>query len=190
MLTPAKPVFMDDDPHIEQRQIEEAKKDPRFFEPLYKKYYERILRFVYKRMENLEDTREITSNVFIKALTNIQKFQHRGFPFSSWLYRIALNEIAQFYRDAKKMRVISIDTFGISRVADETGKDSELLSPVLAKAMQHLNEDEVLLLELRFFEDKAFAEVGAILNITENNAKVKTYRVLDKLREIFNKLND
>ena len=180
---------MEDDPHIEQKQIEEAKKNPQGFEPLYKKYYERILRFVYKRMENLDDTREITSSVFVKALNNIGKYTHRGHPFSSWLYRIALNEIAQFYRDANKMRVISIDTYGISRVADETEKGMDL-NPVLAKAMQHLSEEEVLLLELRFFEDKAFAEVGAILYITENNAKVKTYRVIDKLRDIFKKLND
>lgn len=181
---------MDDDPQLEEQQIEEAKKDPRLFEPLYKKYYERILRFVYKRMENLDDTREITAGVFTKALMNIKKFRHRGFPFSSWLYRIALNEIAQFYRDANKMRVISIDTYGIGRVADETGKSGDSLSPLLAKALQHLDEEEVTLLELRFFEDKAFAEIGAILNITENNAKVRTYRVLDKLRGIFNKLND
>ncbi|HXB40494.1 MAG TPA: sigma-70 family RNA polymerase sigma factor [Bacteroidia bacterium] len=180
---------MEEDPHLEEKQIEEAKKNPQSFEPLYKKYYERILRFVYKRMENLDDTREITSSVFIKALSNISKYTYRGHPFSSWLYRIALNEITQFYRDANKMRVISIDTYGISRVADETGKDRDL-NPVLAKAMQHLSEEEVLLLELRFFEDKAFAEVGAILDITENNAKVKTYRVIDKLREIFKKLND
>jgi RNA polymerase sigma-70 factor (ECF subfamily) len=182
---------MDDDPHIEEaRIIEEAKKDPKRFEPLYKKYYERILRFVYKRMENLDDTREITQGVFIKALTNIGKYTHRGYPFSSWLYRIALNEIAQFYRDANKMRVVSIEALGIHRLADETGKNGPSLGPVLAKAMQQLSEDEVQLLELRFFEDKAFAEVGAILDITENNAKVRTYRVLDKLREIFKKLND
>ncbi len=180
---------MEDDPHIEKQQIEEAKKNPQGFEPLYKKYYERILRFVYKRMENLDDTREITSGVFVKALSNIGKYTHRGHPFSSWLYRIALNEIAQFYRDANKMRVISIDTFGVSRLADETEKNRDL-KPILAKAMQHLSEEEVLLLELRFFEDKDFAEVGTILDITENNAKVKTYRVIDKLREIFKKLND
>ncbi len=181
---------MDDDPQLEARLIEEAKKDPQRFEPLYKKYYERILRFVYKRMESLDDTREITSGVFIKALTNIGKYKDRGHPFSSWLYRIALNEIAQFYRDAKKLRVVSIDSFGANRLADETGKNGNDLSPVLARAMEHLEVDEVLLLELRFFENKAFAEVGAILDITENNAKVKTYRVLDKLREIFKKLND
>lgn len=181
---------MDDDPHLEARQIEEAKKDPKCFEPLYKKYYERILRFVYKRMENLEDTREITSGVFVKALSGIGRYRHRGHPFSSWLYRIALNEIAQFYRNASKLRVVSIDSYGIHRIADEAGKSGQNLGPVLARALQQLKEEEMHLLELRFFEDRPFAEVGAILDITENHAKVKTYRVLDKLREIFKKLND
>lgn len=181
---------MEDNPQLEAMQIEEAKRDPQRFEPLYKKYYERILRFVYKRMETLDDTREITANVFIKALTNIGKYKHRGHPFSSWLYRIALNEIAQFYRDASKVRIVSIDTLGVSRLADEAGKNGENLSPVLARAIQELGSEEVLLLELRFFENKAFAEMGAILDITENNAKVRTYRVLDKLREIFKKLNN
>jgi len=140
-------------------------------------------------MESLDNTREITSIVFTKALISIKKFEQRGFPFSSWLHRIAINEIAQFYRNEKKARVICIDTIGINRLADETGKHNESLSPLLVNAMQQLMEDEVLLLELRFFENKAFAEIGEILGITENNAKVKTYRVLDRLREIFNKLN-
>ena len=177
------------DTDLEKKQIEDAKKDPRFFEALYKKYYEDILRFTYKRMDDLEDAREITSNVFTKALINIKKFEHRGFPFSSWLYRIALNEIAQFYRNASKMRVISIDTLGVDRIADETGNKNIDLNTALINALQHLNDDEVLLVELRFFEEKAFAEIGSILNITENNAKVKMYRVIDKLRENFNNTN-
>jgi RNA polymerase sigma-70 factor (ECF subfamily) len=44
-------------------------------------------------------------------------------------------------------------------------------------------------LELRFFEERPFSEVADILGITENNAKVKTYRVIDKLRIIFKKVS-
>ena len=179
-----------DESNLEEEQIKNAKNNPSLFEPLYSKYYKRILGFVYKRMESLEEAREVTANVFTKALINIRKFEYRGFQFSSWLHRIALNEIGQFYRDAKKMRVISIDSVGVRRIASETHKDSESLSPILANAIQELSEDEVLLIELRFFEGKSFSEMGTILEITENNAKVKTYRVLDKLREIFNKLNN
>jgi RNA polymerase sigma-70 factor (ECF subfamily) len=39
------------------------------------------------------------------------------------------------------------------------------------------------LIELRFFENKSFKEIAAILEVTENNAKVRTYRVLDQLKK-------
>lgn len=176
------------DTNTEKRVIEDSKKDPRYFESLYTQYYERILKFVYKRIESLDDTREVTAIVFTKALTNIKKYKDQGFPFSSWLYRIAINEINQFYRDSKKMRVLSLDEKGINNIAEESGQqDSDLIS-TLKKALLYLSEEELLLVELRYFEERPFAEVGHILEMTENNAKVKTYRVLDKLRATFNKI--
>lgn len=114
---------------IEKQQIEDSKADPEYFEPLYIKYYEPILKFVYKRIENLNDVREVTSIVFTKALANIHKYKDQGFPFSSWLYRIAINEINQFYRDNTKVRIISIDEKGINNIAEETGSEkNELIS--------------------------------------------------------------
>ncbi len=173
---------------LERQYIEASKTDPKCFEALYTLYYERILKFIYKRVESLDDTREITAIVFTKALTNIKKYRHQGFPFSSWLYRIAINEINQFYRDSKKMRVISIDTKSVNNIAEETDKLNSDLRSALKKALQYLSGEELMLIELRYFEERPFLEVGEILDITENNAKVKTYRVLDKLRTIFNKI--
>jgi RNA polymerase sigma-70 factor (ECF subfamily) len=170
--------------------IEKAKADPRCFEPLYKKYYGPILKFIYKRVEDLEDCRDLASNVFAKALMNIGKYRDMGFPFSSWLYRIAINEINQFYRNTNKLRGISIDEKGVRYLADESGQHMNDLKSALYVALQELSEDELLLLELRFFEDRPFAEVGHILEITENNAKVRTYRTLDKLKEIYSKLTN
>ncbi|MEO6305703.1 MAG: sigma-70 family RNA polymerase sigma factor [Bacteroidia bacterium] len=180
---------MTEDINSELKQIEDSKKDSRHFEPLYKKYYEQIVKFVYKRMENLDDCREVTSRVFTKAILNIGKYKHMGFPFSSWLYRIAINEINQFYRDSKKTRAISIDDTGAKYIAEETGQQKADLLTILSNALQHLEEDEIQLIELRFFDGKAFSEIGEILEITENNAKVRTYRIIDKLRELFIKLD-
>lgn len=173
---------------IEKQYIEDSKTDPKCFEPLYTFYYERILKFVYKRIESLDDTREVTAIVFTKALTNIKKYKDQGFPFSSWLYRIAINEINQFYRDSKKMRIISLDKKGVDSIAEDTDKLNPDLVSALRKALLYLSEEEIMLIELRYFEERPFAEVGEILEITENNAKVRTYRVLDKLKEIFNKI--
>lgn len=172
----------------EQQIIDKAKADSAAFEPLYNLYYERMLRFVYKRMEELEDSRDVTSMVFIKALSNIGKYQHQGLPFSSWLYRIAVNEVNLYYRRNKKARVISLDDNSLKTIANEAeGFTKEDIS-VLKKALLYLSEDELQIIELRFFEERPFSQVAQILEITENNAKVKTYRILDKLRKVFTQL--
>ena len=173
----------------EKQQITASKTNPQSFEPLYVKYYEPVIKFVYKRVESFDDCKEVTSIVFTKALTNIHKYKDYGFPFSSWLYRIAINEINQFYRDSGKMRAISIDEKGIKNMAAETETEKQELVAHLKQALQYLTEEELLLMEFRYFEERPFAEIGEIMGITENNAKVKTYRVLDKLRKVYTTLS-
>ncbi len=180
---------MNDELKIEWGLIESSKLDPQCFEPLYKKYYELILKFSYKRLDTVEDAYEITGNTFAKALENIGKYKQQGFLFSSWLYRIAINEINEFYRKAKKNRTVNIDDTASRYIAEETGRDKQELSQSLKVALQYLDLEELELLELRFFEERPFSEVAEILGITENNAKVKTYRVIDKLRIIFGKVS-
>lgn len=173
----------------ERQQIEDSKTDPQCFEQIYIKYYEQILKFVYKRIENLDNTREVTSIVFTKALTNINKYKDQGFPFSSWLYRIAINEINQFYRDSNKNRVLSIDERAIKNIAEDIEHPKEELISTLKKALLYLSEEDLILVELRHFENRTFSEIGQILNISEINAKIKTYRILDKLKIIYTKIS-
>ena len=86
------------------------------------------------------------------------------------------------------MRVISLDEKGINTIAEQSGQQDPDLISALKKALLYLSEEELLLIELRYFEERPFAEVAQIMEITENNAKVKTYRVLDKLREVYAKI--
>lgn len=53
---------------------------------------------------------------------------------------------------------------------------------LVEKAFESLKRKEVALLQLRFYESLSFKDVGEILGITENNAKVRCYRILDKIR--------
>ena len=180
---------MNDEMNSEIAYIEKAKKDIKYFEPLYEKYYASILKYAYKRLETLEEAYEITSNVFAKALINIQQYKHQGFPFSSWLYRITINEINLYYRKVNKKRCISLNQGALKQIAEETGKDRQELNDTLKLALQYLKIEEIELIELRYFEERSFAEVALIMGITENNAKVKVYRIIDKLKQIFSKLN-
>ena len=170
----------------EQREIEAAKTDPARFEPLYNKYYEPILKFVFKRVENKESAYDVTSQVFLNAMLKINQFKCNGTPFSSWLYRIAINEINQQYRKEKIRRTVKVEEDELRYMANEIDDDEDIDTRYkrIAEMLGKLPEEDVQIVELRFFERRAFREIGQILNITENNAKVKLYRILDKLKTL------
>jgi RNA polymerase sigma-70 factor (ECF subfamily) len=172
----------------ELRQIEIAKKDPRQFAPLYKKYHEAIFRYVYKRVDEEEAAYDITSSVFVKALASLPRYEFRGVPFSSWLFRIAKSELYQSFRDKKAQRTVSLDSVTIVQFIDELNEDfSEEQRTLLLNSLKLLKEHQLQLIEMRFFEKRSFKEIGEIVGLTENNAKVKTFRALVKLKEIFSK---
>jgi RNA polymerase sigma-70 factor (ECF subfamily) len=175
-------------PRSEIAEIDAAKLDPRKFEPLYMRYYEQIVRFIYKRVENIDTCRELTSTVFVNAISNLKSYEHKGFPFSSWLYRIAINEVNRYYKQVNTNRLVSVSDRNLNNIIEESGENNKELISVLRKALLYLDPEELNLIELRFFEEQSFAEMGEILEISEGNAKIKTYRALDKLRNIYTKL--
>jgi RNA polymerase sigma-70 factor, ECF subfamily len=175
----------------EAQQIKRAQKDPAFFAPLYEKYHEPVFRFLYQRLEDKEQAFDITSQVFYKALIKLGGYAFRGLPFSAWLFRIARNELYEYFRKSQTQRCIYVEPDGFKRLAEEIEEDKfaefhDKMQDVLAR----LPEEELQYIEMRFFEKRAFAEIAAIMEITENNAKVKTYRILEKLKKLILKNND
>ena len=173
----------------EYEHIKQAQTDVDKFEILYDKYYRLIFVFILKKMANQQLTAELTSNVFFKAMINLKKFSFKGIPFSAWLYRIAINEMNQFYRKRKICNAISLDQTELINFLHEIDTtDIVKCQKVVIKAIEKLKDSEIQLIELRYFQDLSFKEISAIYDITENNAKVKVYRILDKLKEILTKL--
>nr|WP_294858363.1 sigma-70 family RNA polymerase sigma factor [uncultured Fluviicola sp.] len=171
----------------EQVWVMQAKADPARFEPLYRKYYDSILRYLKQRMEDPELAHDVASQVFIKAIKNLSKYEDRGVPFGSWLYRIAKSELYQSYREMQSNRTVSMENVQIPTF-DTLFFDNQELEhnqSLLLAAMQKLKEEQLKLIEMRFFEQLSFKEIGESIGITENNAKVKTFRALEKLREHF-----
>ena len=170
----------------EQSVVEAAKTDPVKFAVLYDKYYEQIFRFIYQRVDDKELAFDATQQVFIKALESLHKYEFRGVPFASWLYRIASSEVNNLFRSQKAQRTVNIDSVSIYGIMDEIqeSKIEEYHDKIVSIIAEQLEEAELQLIEMRFFEKRSFKEIGEILEITENNAKVKTYRVLDKLKKI------
>lgn len=166
--------------------ILEAKKDPERFGPLYKKYHEQIFRYIYQRIDDKDLAFDVTSQVFIKALKNLHKYEYRGVPFSSWLYRIAKSELYQAFRDRKARRTVVTDSMHLFEMIDEFEEDSnDGNKKKLLQCLTLLKEPDLQIIEMRYFERRSYKEIGEILDITENNAKVRSFRALERLKKLF-----
>ena len=116
---------------------------------------------------------------------NIAKYEYRGFPFSSWLYRIAHNELMQYFRDQNKVRVVCIENTGLAEILEDDVAGYEVENRELVfKTLQKLKPQELELIEMRYFEKRSFKEISEIINISENTAKVKVHRILERLRNL------
>lgn len=175
----------------EKKLVEKAKKDPETFGELYDIYYSKIFGYILKRVADIEIAQDITSETFLKALKNLWSFRWRNIPFSSWLYRIASNEIANFFR--KKKPTISLEKtaepFSNSNPFNEIIETQELLKRhkdflFLQKEITKLSFRYQEVITLRFFEKKKIKEIAEILGKKDGTIKSLLHRGIKELSKL------
>lgn len=171
----------------ESAEIQAARKEPSAFRPLYERYYRRVLGFVYNRVECKDLAFDLTSQVFLEAMGSLHRYTDRGLPFHSWLFRIALHLLGKHFRSGKVKRTVTLSESGLREIQAE--QESPAQDAELYAALQSLPESDMQLIEMRFFEQRAFAEMASILEITESAAKQRTYRILSVLKERMKRIN-
>ena len=181
----------------EKELVFKAKTDADAFGLLYDEYYKKIFGYVLRRTANVEVTKDITSEVFLKALQNIGHFQWRDIPFSAWLFRIAGNIINDRYNDNRqsislKHKIadseiifnVSFNEEIIQAEADiQKQQDFLALHNCIIK-LPH-NYQEVIV--LKYFEKKQIKEIGEILGKREGTVKSLLHRSLKRLKKLMEK---
>lgn len=166
----------------------EAQEDPRCFEPLYRAYYKRIVTYVHHRVDDRETAFEITAQVFYTALNQLPRFRAQGVPFGAWLFRIAYAELQQWYRKKKRARIVHIDADGFAELKESIDEHSTAdLDAQLYEALQQLNDEEMEIINLRYFEQRSFHEIGEITGLGESACKMRVYRAIEKMKKHFKK---
>jgi len=169
----------------ERALIEQAKTDREAFGRLYELYVDRIYNYVYYRTGNSHDAEDLTARIFYRAIRHIGNYQDQGAPFAAWLYRIARNMIANWYRDNKSDRLLPLESaYGRSNqdgpeAAIEWMEDRDAL--LLAVRKLPPERQEVLI--LKFVERMPNAQIGQIMGRSEGAIKLLYYRTLRSLRE-------
>lgn len=162
----------------EKDVILKAKKDPQAFDYLYEKYFMQIFRYVMKRIGNREISEEIVSTVFYKALNKLYLFKWQSVPFSSWLYRISINEINDFYRRETRASKLSHKL----KIEKSIPKEKNNMSyEFIYQYINLLPQKDQDLITLRFFEKMEYSQIAEIFKKKESTMRVKLHRALKKL---------
>ena len=161
----------------ERLLIQAAQRDPARFADLYDIYFDRIYAYVAYRAGSREETEDLVSEVFQKALASLRRFEWRGAPFSAWLYRIAANEIADHFEREVRERAIEPPP-DVEQADQEAAQDRAKVFALL----RDLPEDQRKVLELRFVEQKSTREVAEALGRSEGAIKQLQFRGLENLR--------
>ncbi len=172
----------------EEKLIHDAVKgDSSAFGLLYDHYQPMIYRFIVVKVGRREEAEDITHQVFLSAWQNIRRYQHRGHPFSSWLYRIARNRVIDHYRAAHED--VSLEDLAIEETVAAPQSAAGNLSARLEmervlKALHELKPEYQDVIILRFIEDLPIKETAATLKKTEGAVKLMQHRAMAELRKI------
>lgn len=175
---------------IEQERIwiEKSKKDISEFKPLYEKYYDTLFRFFLRRTDDEVTSDDLCSTTFFKSVDNLSSYQWQGKPFGAWLFKIGQNELRKHYRNAKPIFVIEeekLNCWDDFKVISEPD-----YMQLLIDLLDELPEDDLRLLELKFFEMCSLEEISSLMGIGLSATKMRLYRLLERLKKLLIKNND
>jgi len=143
-----------------------------------------VLRFVKGR----EDAEEVSQDIFIKAYRSLADFKGAA-KFSTWLYTIVNTTCITFLRK-KKLEIHSLDNEQVFEVADS--KDSGFSANQVEQksrvgmvnhAIALLNPDDAEIITLFYKNEQSLEEIGQILGLETNTAKVRLHRARARLKE-------
>ena len=157
---------------------------------LFERYKKPLFGFFYGMSKDAELCEDLVQNVFFRILKYRYLFRGEG-DFRTWMFHIARNVNHDHFRKNKGKNKESLENWeerlssGENR-AEEYQQDEE--KQLLSMAMDRLPADKKEILLLSKFQDKKYREIGEILGCSEGAVKVKVFRAVQELKEVYRQL--
>ena len=152
---------------------------------LYDHYQPKIYRVIGVKVARREEAEDLTHQVFLSAWQSIGSYKDVGYPFSSWLYRIARNQVIDHYRTRKVS--VGLDEVDPNLFATESHEslahERFELDRVLA-AIRRLKPEYQDVIMMRFVEDLPVRDVALAIDKSEGAVKLIQHRALKQLKDI------
>ncbi len=173
-----------DDKRVEAdgQLIARARNDPEVFVQLYRRHYDAIFRYCAHRLFERSVAEDVTSQVFLKVVENIDAFRGNEQQFRNWLYKITTNAVNHHLRKcARRDSFLEYARDHTKTPADDDQMSSERLA-LLKEAMLTLKPRYQAIITLRFFENLKMTEIAEVLGSSPGTIRSQMARALAQLR--------
>lgn len=157
---------------------------------LFERYKKPLFGFFYGMNKDREISEDLVQNVFFRILKYRYLFRGDG-DFKTWMFHIARNVNHDHFRKSKWKERDSLEHWE-NRLALQDNRQTEFQTDeelqLLALALHRLPEDKREILLLSKYQEKKYSEIGKILGCSEGAVKVKVFRALQELKEVYKKL--
>ena len=176
-LADAPPLEVDDTALVRQ-----AQQDLQKFTELYERYVPRVYRYLLVRVGNVADAQDLTSQTFIAAMENLDKYKGQR-PFLAWLFGIAHNKAADYYRRSRpETDLEEAETVADSDEHPDDLVDQRLSMELVARKLQTIAPDRAEAISLRLIAGLEVAEVARLMGKNEPAVRMLLHRGLRDLQ--------
>jgi RNA polymerase sigma-70 factor (ECF subfamily) len=164
--------------------IVRAGSDRAAFVQLYRSYYDAVFRYCVHRLFERTAAEDVTSDVFLRVVENIESFKGSEKQFRNWLYRIATNAVNNYLRKtARRNRLFKVAREQADIQAADYRESAEKLI-LLKEAVFSLRPRYQTIITLRFFENLKLTEIAEVLGSSPGTIRSQLARALAKLRKV------
>jgi RNA polymerase sigma-70 factor (ECF subfamily) len=152
-------------------------------EALVRRYQRMVYAFAYRMINDMEEAKDVTQNVFMRAMNGLKDFRKES-SFKTWLYRIAVN-VCLNHKRSQRGNDVDLD----ERL---TGNQKDVLSimiekereRLIRKAVEELPTQQRLAIVLRAYEGLSSKEAASIMGCSESAVKAHYHFGIKRLRGI------
>ena len=159
---------------------------------MYHHYHKSVYNFIAFRINNHHDAEELASDVFVKAMQNLGKY-NPAFPIEAWLITIAKNTANDYLRKTMRRQFLPLEKIwgmaSTKRQPEEIAVINEDCRELMV-AMSKLSNKERQIVSMKFATELKHSEIAAIMGISESHVGVTAHRAVTKLRKFMEVPNE
>lgn len=156
---------------------------------LYDRYYKKLYGYFVRMTRNTEASRDLTQNVFLKVIKYAHTWNEDRI-FAYWLFRIARNLMVDFHRESRHFYEFDVAPEVAQRDRDDSVRQNDARESLdlLLDAMAKLPPGYRELIEMNRFQGFSYREIALTTDSNENAVRVKTFRAIQKLKELYEQI--